>query len=102
MDHLILLFPERFDFPSYRKNKRYTPLIRYFDTKGYDYIDLFNAFDGLDEKFTLDELFMKGNHYSPLGNELVAGYIWSYLQEHKLTDENVIKHKLHELKSQKL
>ena len=53
--------------------KRYSPLLSYFDSTGYKYIGLMDAFGNADVR----DLF--GGHYSPLANKLVAKYILGYL-----------------------
>lgn len=94
---IILLFPEIFDFPVSQKTKPYDPLLRYFAMKKYEYIDLATAFEKHGGTFTLNELFMKGNHYSSLGNEIVAEYLWDYLQEHKLMDYQILQERVREV-----
>ena len=72
---IILIFPNRDDVIRYHKQekKRYSPLLSYFDSTGYKYIDLMDAF----EDTAVEELFVV--HYSPLVNKLVAKYILNYL-----------------------
>ncbi|WP_372370624.1 hypothetical protein [Candidatus Uabimicrobium sp. HlEnr_7] len=69
---IILLFPDRKNILQYRKDKsvEYKPLIKYFDTVGYKYIDLMYAFS----ERKMESLFLH-SHYSPLGNKLIARYI---------------------------
>lgn len=72
---IILIFPSRGDIVCYhkQKKKRYAPLLTYFDSTGYKYIDLMDAFENAD----VEDLFVE--HYSPLGNKLVAKYILNHL-----------------------
>lgn len=72
---IILIFPNKKDVVHYQrqKEKRYSPLLSYFDSKGYKYIDLMDAFENADVK----DLFM--GHYSPHANQLVAKHIHNYL-----------------------
>ena len=80
---IILIFPNGSDVVRYhrQKTKRYSPLLSYFDSTGYKYIDLMDAFENADVK----DLFV--GHYSPFANKLVAEYILNHLnnmsnQEH--------------------
>ncbi len=74
---IILVFPKRVDIELYRrkKQKRYSALLKYFDSIGYQYIDLLGAFDNAD----IEDLFTEHWHYSPLANKLVAKYILNYM-----------------------
>ena len=56
-----------------QKTKQYSPLLSYFDTTGYKYIDLMDALENAD----VEGLF--AGHYSPLANKLVAEYILNQL-----------------------
>ncbi len=49
---IILIFPERGDVYRYWQEgtRRYAPLLSYLDQKGYEYLDLINAFDGFKER----------------------------------------------------
>jgi hypothetical protein len=89
---VIILLPNRFDIKRYRedKSKIYSPLIQHFDSKGYQYIDLINAFERYGKPFSLDDLFSK-HHYSPLANSMVAKFILDYLNENNFMDLNVIE-----------
>jgi hypothetical protein len=60
--------------------KEYAPLLAYFESKGYRYIDLMDAFEPELHQGNLDELFT-GPHYSPRGNKLVAAHILNYIQK---------------------
>jgi len=72
---IIVIFPDEGDVVRYRreKTKRYSPVLSYFDSMGYRYIDIMDAFDNSD----IEDLFV--GHYSPAGNRLVAKYIHNYL-----------------------
>jgi hypothetical protein len=85
-------FPNRADIDRYRKNKTkvYAPLIRYFTSQGYRYIDLLDTFEKYAHSSRLDELFSQ-YHYSPAGNALVAQFILKYLNENKFTDLHMIQ-----------
>ncbi len=58
--------------------------------QNYRYIDLFDAFKKYAQSVPLKDLFMQ-DHYSPLGNSIVAQFILDYLKEHTFTDRQVIK-----------
>ncbi len=80
---IIIVFPNKEDVLRYRRDKtrRYTPLLEYFNSKGYHYIDILDAFDMYSKDVKKNNLFTGGLHYSPLANKLVARYILHYLQE---------------------
>jgi hypothetical protein len=78
---IILIFPHKKDFLIFgaKKLKQYAPLLEYFDSEGYKYIDLMDAFKNPRyERLTLQDLFVH-EHYSPIANSLVANYILRYL-----------------------
>ena len=76
---IILVFPNRDDITQYRMGnlKSYSPLLRYFDSVGYKYIDLMGAFDDA----AIEDLFAEhySPHYSPVANKLAAKYIFDYI-----------------------
>jgi hypothetical protein len=51
----------------------YSTLLAYFDSVGYRYIDMIEAFDDAD----VEDLF--SGHYTPLANSLVAEYLFDYI-----------------------
>ena len=73
---IILVFPHNKDIARYQSNdkKQYLPLIKYFDSKGFKYIDLMDVLGDKD----MEELF--NGHYSPYANGLVASKILSYIK----------------------
>ena len=83
---VIVLFPNRTDIERYRKYKTkvYSPLIEYFHSKGYRFIDVIDAFEKYAKSSRTDELFLK-QHYSSLGNSVVARFLLDYLSENSFT-----------------
>ena len=78
---IIMMFPEREDF--YRRQsgrtKRYEVFLKHFQEKGYYYFDAMDAFDKQCPKCDVSKLI--NNHYSPLGNMIVAqGFIEYYFK----------------------
>jgi hypothetical protein len=75
----------------YFKNniKIYEPLVNYFMLHNYRYIDLFDAFKEYAQSVPLKDLFMQ-DHYSPLGNSIVAQFILDYMKEHAFTEKKAI------------
>lgn len=75
---IIVIFPTRDDVIRYQrdKTKRYAPLLSYFDSMNYEYIDLMDAV----ENSKIEDLFI--GHYSPDGNRLIAKYLYEYLKKH--------------------
>ena len=72
---VFCVFPRESDIRRYQtcRTKRYSSLLKYFETKGYKYIDAMNAFDNLGEDFNISDLYI--HFYTVIGNELVAAYI---------------------------
>jgi hypothetical protein len=80
---IIVIFPNKADIIRYQtqKTKRYSPLLSYFDSRGYRYIDLLGALGERDAK----ELVV--SHYTYAGNELVAEHIKTYLDNMSKQDK---------------
>lgn len=76
---IIIIFPNKGDLKRDRRTKnrvkRYAPLLAYFDSTGYKYLDLIEAFGNVETK----DLFTA--HYSPLANRLVAKYILTHIND---------------------
>ena len=88
---IIVLFPCREDIKRYfkHKTKGYAPLISYFVLQHYRFIDLLDAFEKYAQLVPLKNLFVQ-DHYSPLGNSIVARFILDYMKEHGFTEKQVI------------
>ena len=86
---IIIIFPRMDDVETYRANKTkgYAPLLSYFDSKGYAYIDAMNAFQSSDPNYNVNTWFVHGGHYSNTGNKYVANYIASFLKEKGMVRE---------------
>ena len=83
----IVMFPQKSDLKRYLRKgtKQYSPLLEWFDERGYIYIDLMNAFDSAGKNYSIDELFTGVSlHYSPLANRLVAKHILDFLRDKDL------------------
>lgn len=81
---IIVIFPNFKDFRRHIKNekKQYQPLIDYFKSNNYEYIDLMEALDGYNEK----DLFR--GHYSPIANKLVADMIYNYIKNSRASNNS--------------
>ena len=79
---VIIVFPSRVDFR--RDVLRYEPLLDYFRSRDYAYIDMLDAFRRSHDGNDFASLFGRG-HYSPLGNRIVAEMILDYLESNCLT-----------------
>ena len=92
---IIVLFPDRTDIKRYRlkKTRVYEPLINYFVLQGYRYIDLLDAFEKYGQSLPLKDLFVQ-DHYSTVGNSIVAHFLLDYLTENKLIELPVIQHSI--------
>jgi len=79
---IILLFPHMGTMQQALRNgpKEYAPLLAYFESKGYRYIDLMDAFEPELHQGNIGELFA-GPHYSPRANRLVAAHVLNYIQK---------------------
>jgi hypothetical protein len=89
---IIIIFATRSDLERYHKDKTkiYSPLLKYFMSKGYRYIDLADAFEQYSKSSRLDDLFTVF-HYLPAGNSIVAKILLDYLNKNNFTDLTVIK-----------
>ena len=97
---LILVFPNRLDLYRYGnfRTKGYQALLDYFEEKEYLYVDLFDAFNKLGSGRHMDDFYAQA-HYSPLGNELIASYLLSYLKDNNLLDQKSVYSKMHGYRS---
>lgn len=88
---VILIFPTRDDNAKIRAGvpPRYAPLMEYFRSRGYRYIDLQNAFD---RTTPVDAMYTPGVHFNPATNQKAAAYIVSTLDKWGLTGRaNVLR-----------
>jgi hypothetical protein len=78
---VFCIFPVRNDIERYRasRTKLYSILLKYFDSKGYKYIDALHAFDELDKNFDINDLYL--HFFTTLGNEYIAKYMYESLTE---------------------
>ena len=81
---IIVIFPNRNDIDRYsrQKQKRYSPILSYFNSKGYAYIDLADTFQAAMAEHKIQDLC--AGHYSPLANRLVAETLLRYKNENNL------------------
>jgi len=73
---IILVFPHNGNMRQFMDSgiREYAPLLEFFDSRGYCYIDLMDAFQAVLREGNPDGLFT-GQHYSAEANMLVARYI---------------------------
>jgi hypothetical protein len=86
---IILVFPNNDDQERRRASKscRYQPLLDYFRSKGYRFLDMQEALTPYPPVYVRRNLFTEfGRHYSALGNNVLAKYIVSRLHGWDLTD----------------
>lgn len=90
---VIIIFPDTNDQLRSRKkkNRRYTPLLNNFRSKGYRYIDTLEALEPHESHYTVDVLVVKWGHYSPVGNKIIARYIFSQLKKWNFTNPSKLK-----------
>jgi len=93
---VILIFPDINDQQRSRdkRKRRYTPLINYFRSKGYRFIDTLGALEPYESRYTVDELVENWGHYSPVGNRIIAEYIYLHLQNWDLLNLAKLKEEI--------
>jgi hypothetical protein len=64
-----------------KKERRYSPLLRYFRSKGYRYIDTLEALEPYEARYSVDDLVEEWGHYSALGHRIIAEFIYGELQK---------------------
>ncbi len=82
---LVLFFPGRRDMILHEKDGSliYQPLMDRLKAKNIESIDLMDAFRQFGRGRPIGDFFNKeGAHYSSLGNEIVAEYLFQYLKAH--------------------
>jgi len=87
---VIVVFPDCADVVRHRRDgtRRYAPLLAHIRSRGYRYIDVLDEFGLSASAVPLDDLCP--NHYTPLGNRLVAQHVWRYLTENRLVDPKTL------------
>ena len=95
---VIIIFPDISDQRRSRNNekRRYTPLITYLQAKRYYYIDTLDALEPYESRLSVDDLVENWGHYSPLGNRIIARYIYRNLKNWGLTDLSKLKKTIEE------
>jgi len=90
---IILIFPDLNDLSRSRKKqeRRYAPLLKYFNEQGYRFIDVLGALEPYESDYTIAELTRAWGHYSPLGNKIIAEYISAQLKTWSLEDLSKVK-----------
>lgn len=85
---VIIIFPDINDqWRSPKKEKRrYVPLLDYFRSKGYRFIDTLGALEPYESRYTVDDLVRSWGHYSPLGNKIIAEYLYVHLKNWDIMD----------------
>ena len=85
---IIVIFPDRNDqeLSRQKQTRRYTPLLNYFRTQKYLFIDTLDALEPYESQHTIKELTRAWGHYSPLGNKIIAEYILGRLKAWHLTN----------------
>lgn len=83
---IIAIFPNESDIIdcNLAKDKRYKPLIDYFRSSNFNFIDLGDRLCDYKPKEIFD------GHYTPLGNKIVAEALLTYISRHHLHPPNKI------------
>jgi hypothetical protein len=84
---VILLFPDQFDVAAQWNDRprAYRSMIEFLQERGYRFIDLLTVFERQPEPRSIEDLF-RSLHYSPIGNQLIADHLASYLRQEGLLD----------------
>lgn len=84
----IVLFPDMADHKRSLAGKvpRYAPLLDQFHAKGYRFIDLLQAFEPYESRYSIEELEVDWSQYSPLANRIAAEYMLATLEAWSLTN----------------
>jgi len=89
---IILVFPDRNDQTRSRQGeiRRYAALLEHFQSKGYRHIDILNALDSYNSRYSVADLTVAWGHYSPIGNTIIANYILAQLKSLDLVDPSKV------------
>ena len=87
---IIVVFPDVDDQrrSRARAERKYAPLLAYFRSRGYQYIDLLEAFEPAESRFPLESLVVNWGHFSARGNDLAARLLVARLAADSLTSAN--------------
>ena len=89
---IILVFPDRNDQTRSRQGeiRRYAALLEHFRSKGYRYIDVLDALEPYNSRYSVAQLTVAWGHYSPIGNTIIANYILTQLKAWDLVDPSKV------------
>jgi hypothetical protein len=90
---LIVVLPDLNDQKRSREGKprRYEPMLEYFRSRGYAYVDALEALTPVERSYTIDQLTVIWGHFSPLGNDLVARHVLGELVRRGFEDVPKVK-----------
>lgn len=82
---LVVVFTDYFALQREQAHgqTRYAPYVEFLAAKGYDYLDLADAFAAAPRDEPIEAWFMPGFHYSPSGNVVVAKAIAARLEKYR-------------------
>lgn len=85
---IIVVLPDANDQRRSRDGepRRYAPLLEYFRSRGYRYIDALGALEPVQRRYTMSDLSVEWGHFSKLGNDIIAKYILERLVEWNLDE----------------
>lgn len=86
---IIVVFPDTNDQQRSRERKprRHAPLVEYFRSRGYRFIDALDAIESVQDRYSISDLSVRWGHYSKLGNEIIAKFMLQRLAEWDLDAE---------------
>jgi hypothetical protein len=91
---VIVVFPDINDHHRSRggKERRYSPMLEYFRSRDYRYIDLLEAFEPVESRYPVDSLVVDWGHFSRIGNDLAARHILGRMADWKLIPSDSARH----------
>ena len=94
---ITFVFPDLADQQRSRQGKArsYGPLLSSFRSKGYRFIDMQDALEPYEFRYDVGDLTVQSDHYSPIGNEIVAEHLLTRLGEWDLLDVSDLKRAVH-------
>jgi hypothetical protein len=89
---VIIVFPDIHDQRRTRKKqeRRYAPLLEDLRGRQYYVIDAMDALEPYESRYSIAELTRNFGHYSPLGNRIIAEYIYARLSQWELTKVSAV------------
>jgi hypothetical protein len=90
---IVVILPENPDHLRSRqgKSRRYQVLLDDLENKSCQVIDVLDAFVPVQDQYSLADLTVRNGHYSVLGNEIVADFLYQELKSRGLLDPEEVQ-----------